>query len=275
MDILDNRYQGFDLPALQEWLAERADADGRVDLVVHGLPEPLRDAWLPDPEHTRAELDIYPQGGCVGTLSACGDVSLDYKAQGYNHRGGEMNLRRRFDTQTGRVDHGWFWLPREEWGAGHGRRLMRRSAELYLRLGLASVHLTAIQAGKFVWPMCGFQTDDPEEHGKTLDTIRRLFGHLGFEGDLPRFDDLWELEMLDVDEDGCEVLVAVSDIQMALALDGRSFEIAAVAEPTVPALALSKALLLYNATAGWPGVLILERGSKQLTRLADYTGTNS
>jgi len=276
VQILDDRYPSFDLAALQEWVSKRADARGNVDLVQHGLPEPLQDAWLPDAKHTRVALDIYPEGGCVASLSSDGAVSFDYKAQGYNELGGVMKLRRRFATGSGRVDHGWFWLPREEWGAGHGRRLMRRSAELYLRLGLESVYITAIQAGKYVWPMCGFQTDDQDgEHAKTLDTIERLYEDLGFDEPLPRFDDLWDLELLDLDEKGEEVLVSVEEVRTALAGDGRSFDIAEVADPTAPVLLLSKALLLYNATAGWPGVLHLVRGSKQLARLADYTGTSS
>lgn len=200
---------------------------------------------------------------------------MDYRAQVYNVHGGSGKLSRRFDTSTGRVDHAYFWLPSEEWGAGHGKRLMRRSTELYDRLGLKSVHISALEAGKYIWPMCGFQTEesDDKEHDKTLDAIQRFAEGVGFDAALPRFANLWDYEVLDHEADGERVFVTEADIYAAFINDGRDFQRSGLPAPTTPRLPLSKALLIYNATAIWPGVLRLERGTVQLARLDAYTRT--
>lgn len=278
MNVIDNRYQGFGLDELREWLVKRADSRGYVDLVDTGLPDAFRDAWHPDAQAASTKLDVYPRGSCPAQIDDAGEIRIDYAAQVYSDKGGIGGFRRRLELASGRAVHSLYELPDEEWGRGHGKRLMRRSVELYLRLGLTRIGVTAIGIGKYLWPMCGFTSESRDEHERTVQSMADFFADLGYNEELPRYQHLWEYPAaLDLDDQGNDVLVSAGAIRDAFERAGRSFDVTGLPDPINPQIALTKALLIYNRTAAWPGVFRLDGWhddpceNPQIAQLCAYT----
>lgn len=142
---MDDVYPGFTLDSLRDWI-DAHSRRGRADLGDTGLPPQLRDAWLP------VGMDFYPRGSQnYAILDAAGEVEISYHAQIYTQAGEAGRLGRHFSTTTGIAKHKYFSLPASEWGGGNGKRMMRRSAELYRRLGLSEIQVDAVDLGRYLW----------------------------------------------------------------------------------------------------------------------------
>lgn len=273
------RYAGYDLDELRDWIERKSqDSDysagyNTVDLgsFYDGrsrLPDPFQDAWLPeDPD-----IAVWPDGAyCRAQLDPdSGDVRVTYRAQLLTAAGGQGALSRSFDTATGKVSHTRFDLPSDEWSSGHGKRAMKRSAELYDRLGLDSIHITAANLGRYIWPMCGFESEGEGEHAKIVQAIRTFAGALGYSdlGD-ENFEYLWEYSALRERSDGSRVTVSREAVLAALDKLGRSPD--ALEIEIRDEMAIDNALLVWNAQLLWPGVFYLDSTKDGASQLASYT----
>jgi hypothetical protein len=77
-------------------------------------------------------------------------------------------IQRGLDTMARRAIHHKLELPESAQGEGRGRSLLRESVDLYAGLGIETVHLRAVDKGRYVWAAAGFAFQDEESRADVL-----------------------------------------------------------------------------------------------------------
>jgi hypothetical protein len=83
-------------------------------------------------------------------------------------------------TAAAVAHHNFFTLPPLDQGHGKGRRVVRRSLDLYDELGLERVRLLAVDIGTYVWAMAGFDFESREDRQRVMDATLAFAQELGF-----------------------------------------------------------------------------------------------
>jgi GNAT superfamily N-acetyltransferase len=258
-------------PLVEEWL-DRLATTTEVDLNADvAADEPLM-ADLLSP-YTPRGFALRPLEGSY-LLVKDGGVRLDLTAllvpPGADPDGPGLGVvERHFDTSGGWARHSRLELPADWQGRGLGRAMMRETALLYDGLGIGEVTLTAVDYGRYVWAMCGFDYRDPGDRASILIAVNEFADELGLSlGDLADVEHPWEIGFFE----GTRPLT-MGEIADARGEDVE--ELAGGADRLDETVLAGKALLLYSDYTGYEGVLRL--GDEQETagrdQLLAYTGT--
>jgi hypothetical protein len=181
---------------VRRWL-ERLVTRREVDL--HELVkagDPLMNDLLA--VYTPRDFSIAPLPGSAVRVSEFG-LELHLTAQLVPPRGEAHSdvvgvIERHFDTGAGWARHEKFELPPEWVGQGRGRLVTRESALLYEQLGIQEVTLTAVDYGRYVWAMCGFDFRVDEEREGILAAIEEFAEYLGLPlSDLESCEHAWDI----------------------------------------------------------------------------------
>lgn len=259
-------YQGITRADIYDRLARLADKRGSVDLTTHRLVA-FEDAWMPAPA---SDLVCYPKGKNSGVVFDDGHFRIEARYQVSNAVGQSGTISRNVDTRDdGKATHIVANFPDTNWNRGYAKRTMLRSAELYQRIGLAGIEVTATELGKYIWPSCGFGHLDRRNQEDLNDAIATWAAVLGYP-ELPRYDRPWEYRALDVRSDGSEARVTLEALISALVRAGRLARAVPAPDPT-RRYRPSVVLLVYNELKLWEGWFDLQDGSPSVRRLLDYT----
>jgi GNAT superfamily N-acetyltransferase len=158
-------------------------------------------------------------------------------------------VERHFDTAAGWARHVKLELPPEWRGRGLGRLMARESALLYEDLGVTEVTLNAVEYGRYVWAMCGFDYRDTEERTAILDAVEEFAEDLGLtlEG-LATCERPWDIGSM---EGRPLTMREIADARGEVIPQG------AAAELGDETMLVGKALLLFSDYEGYEGVLRL------------------
>jgi hypothetical protein len=256
----------------QEWL-DRLGGAGRQHSLADArelFPE-IHDAYTP-PDFTAT-----PSFGTVSS-DADGEISVfvTYRLTSLlNNETGIID--RTFSTRTGWANHKLFDLPEASRDHYRGRLTMRKSARLYENLGIEKVKLTAIDIGRYVWAMCGFDFEPLEDDANegwqddrtiVLNAASQFAEALGrglSDEDIARLEHPWQIGALESD-------APISLYDVALAQGENPQDLADVADDLAgEEIRLGKALLLYAPYSQWNGVLDLGHESIGKRELLRYT----
>lgn len=251
---------------LQDWInaIDARGVDGRLVFRERSDVFPdLVNAWEP------VGFELAPDAGHAETDGT--NVWLRMKARLFAEGAVETGLiERELDTRTGTVNHVFFRVPQMNWNQGHGRRMIRRAADVYAEAGLTSITTQAAGVGKYIWGRCGFRFADEVVAANVNRVVTTFARDLRLISPTDRlyFEHPWEFAALDVDAAGVAQYVGPDVIEAALAVrEGRDRRYPLVAGD----MTVSKALLIFADYTLWDGVLDLVPTSPSYQRLIQYT----
>jgi hypothetical protein len=176
-------------------------------------------------------------------------------------------IDRTFQTIEGHVQHEEFRLPLPWQNKGLGSDCVRRSVELYDRLGLRTVSLSAVSFGIYVWAMCGFEFMYPGPRLQVVNAAQSFADRLRLEYrlDLSQVRFPWEIASL-------EEVITYRDI--AEARDEYVEEDDLPADELEEEIAVGKAIMLMGGIPSWEGRLNLAPDTPGRRLFDLYTDSN-
>lgn len=159
-------------------------------------------------------------------------------------------IERHFDTTGAWARHEKFELPPEWVGQGRGRLVTRESALLYEQLGIREVTLTAVDYGRYVWAMCGFDFRVHEEREAILAAIAEFAEQLGLPlADLESCEHAWDIGSIEGEPLTMRQIAEATGESVEESLDRAD----SLDEEMLP----GKALLLFSDYEGYEAILRL------------------
>lgn len=236
----------------RDWL-ERLGTTKELDL--HELVE-RQDPLMSDllAAYTPRDFSLLPLPGSSLVGSADG-VRVDLTARlvptGHGPDSTSVGvIERHFDTVDGWARHEKLELPSQWVGQGRGRALTRESALLYEQLGIREVTLNAVDYGRYVWAMCGFDFRAPDERTSVLAAMADFAEELGLPlADLESCEHSWDIGSMEGD--------ALTMWQIASATGEEIEDSPETADSLGEEILPGKALLLFSDYEGYEAVLRL------------------
>ena len=231
------------------------------------FPE-LMDAFAP------AGFALYVHRGSQITLDGDDHLRVDLAArlqpavfQAFEQLGRTQTgpIERAFSTRHAAARHRVLRIPRAWAGLGRGRALLRQHVELYDALEINRVSLQAVNVGRYVWGMCGFDFVTERDREHVVYACQEFAEELDYHVDLSGIAHPWELGAIgSVDGD-----VTLREIAGAR---GWSVDVGSVQEERLDRpMRLGKALMLFSRYEGWEGMLDLRDGTAGRIQLMRYS----
>lgn len=255
-----------DSPLVEDWL-ERVGEARAIDVSEqpHVFPE-LLEAYTPP------GFVVIPRRGAKVEVDASGGITVDFAASLYPEELSPSDretptgtIHRTFNTARGNALHRRLTIPAGWQGRGAGRAVTWSAVQLYDQLGIETVSLVAVDDGRYVWAMCGFDFFLPDDREHVIQAVSEFAEELGFEAAFGDLQHPWEIGALEAE--GQELTLR----EVAEALKDPLQYSAEAADKLDQPIRLGKALLLFGRYSGWYGVLDLRSESLGRRELFRYT----
>jgi hypothetical protein len=252
-------------PLLQLWLDQFGERD-RIDLRQEMLPR-LLELLPPD-------LGVHVQPGSIATREGDADVRVELTGLlqpdlfGPDNALGKKQvgpIHRTLNTATRTARHHVLQVPAAWRGQHRGRRAIRSSVGLYRALGIERVSLVAVDIGRYVWGMCGFDFASDAGRAHVLRTVVDFAQDvLAIDLDIGELRYPWEIGSIEGEITLAEIADALGAGELNLPMG--------IADKLHEPMRLGKALLLFSPVGGWEGALDVRDGSLGHAQLLRYTG---
>lgn len=251
-------------PLLQLWLDQFGDRD-RIELTDEMLPRLL--------ELAPADFSVYVEQGSAAIREGESDIRIElsallqpavfaaFESLGLTQTG---PLRRTIVTQTSHARHHNFRLPLAWTNQLRGRETLRRSVELYQALGIGEVSLLAVDDGRYVWAMCGFDFATDQDRQTTFRACLDFADRLDLDLDFQDVVHPWEIGAIEGE-------VTLEEIAVAIGAEPIKLPYPADDKLKTP-MRIGKALLLFSDLQGWQGVFDTDPAGICYQQLLRYTG---